>query len=267
MLVTGAWLAGGCAAAVSVQARCQQGDPDGCVQYAEQMARDGDLKSAENAYQKACRADPGWGCERLGQFYVVQNRPANAEQPFRSACDQEQVTACRNLAGLRRQAGEPDGTAEAEALEERALLIEMPLAELILWGRPASPTHGIIGVGVSFQPLLLLRRFHFGAVWAMDLDQRWELSGFAGYQHFFGYIAPYVMALAGMRTGPDDPPRYDLGGELGVKLYPGTNVIHFNLAVGSSLGSPIHGSLGIGFDLSEPGFWQALMLPLLFCRR
>ena len=50
---------------------------------------------------------------------------------------------------------------------------------------------------------------------------------------------------------------------MGVKIYPGTSVVHFNLAVGASRASPFHGSLGIGLDLVGSGFLGALV-ELLF---
>jgi hypothetical protein len=128
------------------------------------------------------------------------------------------------------------------------------------------PVHGVFGAAVGFQPLGLKRRLVFGVHTTMDLDKDWEFNGFMGYQHYFGYVAPYVTALAGTWARSKDDIRFNLGGEAGIKLYPGNTVFHFNMSVGSSFASPLHGSLGIGLDLGEKTVWQVLLFPLYFCR-
>ena len=201
-----------------------------------------------------------------GRFLLDLGEGEQAEASFRKACREDHGEGCLALADLIEERGGAEAEDEADALHDRGLLLDMPLAELLVWGRPGYPEHGIVGMAIGFQPFALLRRMHFGVQAAVDVETIWELNGFVGYQHYFGYVAPYVMALGGVRLEKDEPVLANVGGELGVKLYPGITGFHFNFAVGTSLASPFHGSLGIGFDLGSRDFWKVVLFPLALCR-
>lgn len=103
-------------------------------------------------------------------------------------------------------------------------------------------------LALNVQPMFAWsRRLSFGVQAALGPGPG-ELNGFVGYQHFATpWLVPYANVQAGWGSQPYAHGFLNVGAEAGLKLAFGP-LGHLNVAVGSSRGSPLHVSVGLGLN-------------------
>ncbi|HZH18162.1 MAG TPA: hypothetical protein VE057_27665 [Archangium sp.] len=226
---------------------CEAGSAGACVDWGDELAGRGDQLGAEAAYGQACQGGFVMSCITQGQFLMRRGELEAAELPLRKAYLEEMPEAHEALADLYQARGTPPDVKIAEGLRFEAPAIDKPATEFVYHFRMDS--RGIPGAALTFnvQPMAFLsRRLSLGFHAAFTPVT--ELNGFIGYQHFAStWAVPYARVLLGGL--PSAPPGVGLnyGGEVGLKLCLGP-IGHLDFAVGSSRFSPLHASVGLGFN-------------------
>jgi hypothetical protein len=229
-----------------VDTDCTSGQADACTAWGHQLLVQGEKQQAENAFARACEGGLHSGCISQSRLMVERGEFASAEPPLRKAYEDENEEATWALADLLQARGYPGDAQAAEQLRFEALAIDKPGREVIFWLRP-TPNEGTgYAVAYTFQPMAFFsRRMTLGVHHTWDRRGADELNATVGYQHFLTpEIVPYSTLLVG---GTFQKQSFNVGGELGVKFCLGP-VGHLNAAVGSSVGSPFHASIGIGIN-------------------
>ncbi|HEX8820560.1 MAG TPA: hypothetical protein VF794_11590 [Archangium sp.] len=237
-------------AAYHPQKDCAAGSAGACVDWGDALKARGELPQAETAYGQACEGGISTSCITQGQLLMKRGELDAAEHPLRKAYLEEFPEAHEALADLYQARGSPNDLEIAEELRFEAPAIDKPAVEYVSHFRVDS--RGGVGTAVTLnvQPMLFLsRRLDIGFHAAFSFGSGTsELNGFIGYQHFAStWLVPYARVMIGGLPGM--PPGYALnyGGDLGLKLCLGP-IGHLEFAVGSSRGSPLHASVGLGLN-------------------
>ncbi|AKJ03831.1 hypothetical protein ATI61_11680 [Archangium gephyra] len=230
------------------QKDCEAGSPGACVDWADQLAGRGELLQAEAAYGQGCQGGVVTSCITQGQLLTRRGELEAAELPLRKAYLEEMPEAHEALAELYQARGTPEDVRIASGLRFEAPAIDKPATEFVYHFRMDS--RGLPGAALTFniQPMAFLsRRLDMGFHAAFGAGPT-ELNGFIGYQHFAStWAVPYARALLGGVPGAPPGQGLNFGGELGLKLCLGP-LGHLDFAVGSSRFSPLHASVGLGFN-------------------
>lgn len=227
---------------------CEAGSPGACSDWGNALLAQGDTPRAEAAHGKACEAGLLESCITQGRLLMQQGNLEAAELPLRRAYVEEVPDSYEALAEFHEARQGPGDRQVAESLRWDATALDKPFAEIVVAYRASAP--GALGtaVTVNVQPMLLLsRRLSLGGHAVVGGGPS-ELNGFIGYQHFLTSMAvTYARLMVGSLA--DGPPegRLNLGGEMGLKLCLGP-IGHLDFALGTSSGSPLHVSVGVGFN-------------------
>jgi hypothetical protein len=227
---------------------CEAGSPAACADWGDQLAGRGEKLGAEAAYGQACEGGLVMSCITQGQFLMQRGELEAAELPLRKAYLEELPEAHEALADLYQARGTPEDQRIASGLRFEAPAIDKPATEFVYHFRVDS--RGLPGAAITFnvQPMAFLsRRLSLGFHAAFSPGPV-ELNGFIGYQHFAStWAVPYARVLLGGVPGAPPGMGLNYGGELGLKLCLGP-IGHLDFAVGSSRVSPLHASVGLGFN-------------------
>ncbi|PTL85889.1 hypothetical protein [Vitiosangium sp. GDMCC 1.1324] len=241
----------GCAttsAAYHPQKDCEAGSAGACVDWGEELAAREEKQQAEAAHGKACQGGIATSCITQGRLLMERGELEAAEIPLRKAYLEEFPEAYEALADLYQARGSPADLRVAKGLRFEAPAIDKPAAEVVYHYR--MDFRGGLGgaLTLNLQPMAFLsRRLDIGLHAAFGASPV-ELNGFIGYQHFVStWVVPYARVMLGGL--PDAPPGmgFNYGGELGLKLCLGP-LGHLEFAAGSSRGSPLHASVGLGLN-------------------
>jgi hypothetical protein len=254
---THAWLAAllplltaACATSVAYhpQKDCAAGSASACVDWGDALVGRGEKQQAEAAYGQACEGGLVMSCITQGQLMMERGELEAAEHPLRKAYVEEFPEAYEALADLYQARGGPEDLEIAEGLRFEAPAIDKPALEFAYHFRMDS--RGSPGAAMTFnlQPMAFLsRRLDLGFHAAFGAGPA-ELNGFVGYQHFAStWAVPYARVMLGGLPGAPPGLGLNYGGELGLKLCLGP-IGHLDFAVGSSRASPLHASVGLGFN-------------------
>lgn len=245
----GLLLAAACATptAAGLRAGCESGSqPGSCSEWGHELLAQGEKQQAENAFARACEAGSQYDCLYQGKLMLERGEVAAAEPPLRTAYEAELEEATWALADLHQTRGDPGDLEAAEHLRFEAPAIDKPAREFTFWWRPTPSGEPSFAFAYTFQPMLFFsRRMTLGVQTAFDRQGATELNAAVGYQHYLtSELVPYGTLLLG---GAFQERSFNAGGELGLKWCLGP-VGHLNLAVGSSVASPFHASVGIGVN-------------------
>jgi tetratricopeptide (TPR) repeat protein len=234
-------------AAYHPQKDCEAGSPAACSDWGNRLLAQGDLPGAEAAHGKACEEGLLDSCIAQGRLLMQLGNLEAAEHPLRKAYVEEIPDSYEALAEFHEARQAPGDKQVAESLRWDATALDKPFAELVVAYRASSP--GALGTAmtVNVQPMVFFSRRLSLGLHAVTGAGPAELNGFIGYQHFLTSVAvTYARLLVGSVS--DSPGgRLNLGGEMGLKLCWGP-IGHLDFAVGSSAGSPLHVSVGVGFN-------------------
>jgi len=233
-------------AAYHPQKDCAAGSAGACVDWGDELVFQGDKPRAEAAYGQACEYGIATSCITQGQLLMERGELEAAEPPLRKAYVEEFPEAYEALADLYQARGSPSDLEIAEGLRFEAPAIDKPAVEYVSHFRVDS--RGGLGTAVTLnvQPMFFLsRRLDIGFHGAFGFGSgTTELNGFIGYQHFAStWLVPYGRVMVGGLVGQG----LNYGGDVGVKLCLGP-IGHLEFAVGSSRGSPLHASVGLGIN-------------------
>ncbi|MBF5042099.1 hypothetical protein FGE12_06810 [Aggregicoccus sp. 17bor-14] len=243
-----------CAGCATVPTRpppstCAEGNAGLCRFEATQHLARGERPQAVEALGRGCGAGLVTDCVEQGELLLEDGQLDAAEPPLERAKQEGWSGAYAPLARLHEARATPADLATAHQLRRDVLSIDHPDAEVLWWYR-ASEAHGPGAVlALNIQPMWARsRRLNFGVQWALTPNPT-ELTGFVGYQHFAtDWLVPYANVQAGWGSrGYGESGFFDAGVEGGVKLALGP-LGHLNFAVGSSRGSPLHLSVGVGLN-------------------
>ena len=230
------------------QKDCEAGSASACVDWGEQLAGRGEKLQAEAAYGQACQGGLVMSCITQGQLLIQRGELDAAELPLRKAYLEEFPEAHEALADLYQARGTGPDLDIARGLRFEAPAIDKPATEFVYHFRMDS--RGSPGAAITFnvQPMAFLsRRLDLGFHAAFGPGPA-ELNGFIGYQHFAStWAVPYARVMLGGLPGAPPGLGLNYGGELGLKLCLGP-IGHLDFAVGSSRASPLHASVGLGFN-------------------
>jgi hypothetical protein len=235
-------------AAYHPQKDCEAGSSSACVDWGDALAARGDTQQAESAYGQACQGGIATSCITQGRLLMARGELDAAELPLRKAYLEEFPEAYEALADLYQARGEPANLEVARGLRFEAPAIDKPTVEFVYQYRVDA--RGGLGGAMTFnvQPMAFLSRrldIRFNAVFGASAT---ELNGFIGYQHFAStWAVPYARMMLGRLPGAPPGMGFNYGGELGLKLCLGP-IGHLEFAVGSSRGSPLHASVGLGLN-------------------
>jgi hypothetical protein len=241
-------LAAACVAPMgNLRAVCESGDASACSDWGHESLVQGDRQQAENAFARSCEGGNPEDCVYQGQLMVERGELDGAEPPLRKGYEAELAEATWALADLHQLRRGPGDALQAERLRWEAPAIDKPDREVIFWWRP-SPTDQRLSYAFAyqFQPMALFsRRMALGVHFAGSSLGPEEFNASVGYQHFLTpELVPYGTLLIG---GAFQKRSFNVGGEVGVKWCLGPYG-HLNLGIGSSVGSPLHASVGIGIN-------------------
>jgi len=233
-------------AAYHPQKDCAAGSSGACVDWGDELVARGDKPQAETAYGQACEGGISTSCITQGRLLIERGELEAAEPPLRKAYVQEFPEAYEALAELYQARGTPSDLRIADGLRFEAPAIDKPAVEYVSHFRVDS--RGGVGTAVTLnvQPMLFLsRRLDVGFHGAFGFGSgTTELNGFIGYQHFAStWLVPYGRVMVGSLVGQG----LNYGGDVGLKLCLGP-IGHLEFAVGSSRGSPLHASVGLGIN-------------------
>lgn len=234
-------------AAYHPQKDCAAGSAGACVDWGDELVARGDKPQAETAYGQACEQGISTSCISQGQLLIERGELEAAEPPLRKAYVQEFPEAYEALADLYQARGSPSDLEIAEGLRFEAPAIDKPAVEYVSHFRVDS--RGGLGnaVTLNVQPMLFLSRrldIGFHGAFGYSGSGSTELNGFIGYQHFAStWLVPYARVMLGSLVGQG----FNYGGDVGLKLCLGP-IGHLEFAVGSSRGSPLHASVGLGIN-------------------
>ena len=227
---------------------CEAGDPGACSDWGNRLLAQGDTPGAEAAQGKACEAGLLESCIAQGRLLMQLGNLEGAEHPLRKAYVEEVPDSYEALAEFHEARQAPGDRRVAESLRWDATALDKPFAELVVAYRASYP--GALGTAMTLnvQPMMFLsRRLSLGLHVATGAGPA-ELNGFIGYQHFLTSVAvTYARLLVGNVADGSPEGRLNLGGEMGLKLCWGP-IGHLDVALGSSAGSPLHLSVGVGFN-------------------
>jgi hypothetical protein len=231
-------------AAYHPQKDCAAGNRWACVDWGDELVAQGDTQQAETAYGQACEGGISTSCITQGQLLMKRGELDAAEHPLRKAYVEEFPEAHEALADLYQARGSASDQEIARELRFEAPAIDKPAVEYISQFRVDS--RGGLGTAVllNVQPMLFLsRRLALGFHGAFGAGAT-ELNGFVGYQHFANtWLVPYARVMVGGLPGQG----LNYGGDVGLKLCLGP-IGHLEFSVGSSRGSPLHASVGLGLN-------------------
>jgi hypothetical protein len=225
---------------------CERGQADACGAWGHQLLSQGEKQLAENAFGRSCQAGGVSDCVSQARLMMERGELSGAEPPLRKAYEAEDEEATWALAELHQARGNPGDEQTAAQLRWEAPAIDKPGREVIFWFRPTPDADTSYALAYSFQPMAFwARRMTLGLHTTWNSQGSDELNASIGYQHYLTPdIVPYGTLLVG---GTFQKRGFNLGGELGVKLCLGP-IGHLNAAVGSSVASPFHASVGIGIN-------------------
>jgi hypothetical protein len=232
------------------QKDCEAGSASACADWGDQLNGRGEKLQAEAAHGQACQGGLIASCITQGQLLIQRGELDTAELPLRKAYLEELPEAHEALADLFQARGTPPDLRIAEGLRFEAPAIDKPATEFVYQFRMDSLGNPGIALTFNVQPMAFLsRRLDVGFHAAFGFGQgETELNGFIGYQHFAStWAVPYARVLLGGLPGAPPGMGLNYGGELGLKLCLGP-IGHLDFAVGSSRASPLHASVGLGFN-------------------
>ncbi len=230
-------------AAYHPQKDCAAGSSSACEDWAEALARQGELAQAETAFGKGCEGGIVSSCISQGELLIRRGELDAAEQPLRKAYLEELPEAHEALADLYEARGDAKSLEVAEELRFEALAIDKPVTEFITRYQVDSRGSPSTAILLNIQPMAFLsRRLSLGGHAAFG--ERAEFNGFLGYQHHAStWAIPYARIMLGTAGGLG----FNYGGEVGLKLALGP-IGHLDFAVGSTRAMPLHVSAGIGIN-------------------
>jgi hypothetical protein len=239
-----------CATSVAYhpQKDCAAGSAGACVDWGDALVQQGEKQQAEAAYGQACQGGIATSCISQGQLLMERGELEAAELPLRKAYVEEFPEAYEALADLYQARGGARDLEIAEGLRFEAPAIDKPAVEYVSSFRMSHLGSPGAAVMLNVQPMAFLsRRLSLGFHAAFGSGMT-ELNGFIGYQHFAStWVVPYARLMLGGLPGAPPDQGLNYGGELGLKLCLGP-IGHLELAVGSSRGSPLHTSVGLGLN-------------------
>lgn len=238
---------------------CAEGSAWACLQDGRAAQRRGDPLAALDAFTEACDADLLAGCLSAGRLRLAQGDLDGAEPLLRRVQEHDLADGYEALAELYDARSNP---ALAAQLRWDGLAIEQPAAEFVgsyqldLSGA-AGALHDAFVLDLRIHPMAFhSRRLSIGLEGVLGSNQG-EAFVTLGAQHFVtSWLILYGDALIGGKT---EGPPFDAGARAGVELALGF-VGHLDIGVGSTLGSPLHLSFGLGLDwlMALAGAAQAL---------
>ena len=225
---------------------CNSGHSDACSAWGSQLLEQGEKQQAENAFARSCEAGVLSDCVSQGRLMMERGELTGAEPPLVKAYEAEEVEATYALADLHQARANPGDAERADQLRWEALAIDKPAREVIFWVRPSPTDRPSYAFAYYFQPMeFWARRMNLGLHTSWNSQGADELNAAVGYQHFLTpEIVPYATLLMG---GTFQQRGFNVGGEFGMKFCLGP-IGHLNLGAGSSVASPFHASVGIGFN-------------------
>ena len=232
------------------QKDCEAGSASACVDWGDELAGRGEKLQAEAAYGQACQGGVVMSCITQGQFLMRRGELEAAEHPLRKAYVEEFPEAYEALADLYQARGTASDLKIAEGLRFEAPALDKPATEFVYHFRMDALGNPGTAITFNVQPMAFLsRRLDIGFHAAFDFGAgSTELNGFLGYQHFAStWAVPYARVMLGGLPGAPPGMGLNYGGELGLKLCLGP-IGHLDFAVGSSRASPLHASVGLGFN-------------------
>jgi hypothetical protein len=233
-------------AAYHPQKDCAAGSAGACVDWGDELVARGDKPQAETAYGQACEGGISTSCITQGRLLIERGELEAAEPPLRKAYVQEFPEAYEALADLYQARGSPSDLKIADGLRFEAPAIDKPAVEYVSHFRVDARGGMGTAVTLNVQPMIFLsRRLDVGFHGAFGFGSgTTELNGFIGYQHFEStWLVPYGRVMVGSLLGQG----LNYGGDVGLKLCLGP-IGHLEFAVGSSRGSPLHASVGLGIN-------------------
>jgi hypothetical protein len=248
---------------IAAQARaadtCAEGDAWACLHDGRAAQARQDRSAALEAFTAACGADLLVGCLEAGRLRLAQGDLDGAEPLLRRVQESDSADGYDALADLYDARSDH---ALAARLRWDGLAIEQPPAEFVgsyqvdLSGATTALREAFV-LDLRIHPMAFQsRRLSFGFEGVLGHSQG-EFFVTAGLQHFVtNWLILYGGALVGGKTyGPP----FDAGVRAGVELAAGF-VGHLDIGVGSTLGSPLHLSFGLGLDwmIALVGAAQAL---------
>ena len=235
-------------AAYHPQKDCAAGSPGACVDWGDELVAHGDARQAETAYGQGCEGGIATSCITQGQLLMKRGELEAAEPPLRKAYIEEFPEAYEALADLYQARGSASDLEIAQGLRFEAPAIDKPAVEFISHFRVDSRGRPGSAMTLNVQPMLFLsRRLDLGFHAAFGAGMP-ELNGFIGYQHFVNtWLVPYARVMLGGLPGAPPGQGLNYGGDVGLKLCLGP-IGHLEFSVGSSRGSPLHASVGLGLN-------------------
>jgi hypothetical protein len=235
-------------AAYHPQKDCAAGSLGACVDWGDALVRQGEKQRAEAAYGQACEGGVSTSCITQGQLLMERGELEAAEHPLRKAYVQEFPEAYEALADLYQVRGGARDLEIAKGLRFEAPAIDKPAVEYISAFRMGHLGNPGTSMMLNVQPMAFLsRRLSLGLHGAFGSGMS-ELNGVIGYQHFAStWLVPYARLMLGGLPGAPASQAFNYGGELGLKLCLGP-IGHLELAVGSSRGTPLYASVGLGMN-------------------
>jgi hypothetical protein len=229
-----------------MDSECQRGDTSACSAWGSQLLEQGERQQAENAFARSCEGGVLGDCVSQGKLMLERGELSGAEPPLRKAYEAEDPEAAWALVQLHQARGSPEDIQTAEQLRWEAPAIDKPGREVIVWLRSTPGAGTSYALAYQFQPMpFWARRMTLGLHTTGNSQRSDELNASIGYQHYLTpELVPYSTLLLG---GTFQKRRFNVGGELGVKLCLGP-IGHLNAAVGSSVASPFHFSVGLGIN-------------------
>jgi hypothetical protein len=235
-------------AAYHPQKDCAAGSAWACVDWGDELVAQGDTRQAETAYSQGCEGGISTSCITQGQLLMKRGELEAAEPPLRKAYVEEFPEAHEALADLYQARGSPGDLEIARGLRFEAPAIDKPAVEYI--GHFRVDSRGGFGSAVTLnvQPMLFFsRRLDVGFHGAFGAGMT-ELNGFVGYQHFAStWLVPYARVMLGGLPGTPPGQALNYGADVGLKLCLGP-IGHLEFSAGSSRGSPLHASVGLGIN-------------------
>jgi hypothetical protein len=227
---------------------CAEGNASRCRFEATQHLSRGERVQAVEALGHGCEAGLLPDCVEEGELLLEDGKLAQAEPPLQRAKSEGWSGAYAPLAQLHEARGGPGDVAAARRLRWDALALDHPDAEVTTWYRWSRLAGGGAALALNIQPMFAYsRRLSFGVQMAFGPGPG-ELNGFVGYQHFATeWLVPYANVQVGWGSQPYEDTFLNVGAEAGLKLALGP-LGHLNVAVGSSRASPVHVSVGLGFN-------------------
>ncbi|MDY7225658.1 hypothetical protein [Hyalangium rubrum] len=232
--------------AARLRADCDAGLTSSCGEWGHQLLAEGEKQQAENAFARSCEGGNSDDCVYQGQLMMERGELDGAEPPLLKGYEAESAEATWALAELHQSRGNLQDLERAEHFRWDAPAIDKPDREFMFWVRPSLTNDVSYAVAYHFQPMeFWSRRMALGVHSSFNGRGIDELNAAVSYQYFLTpELVPYGTVLVG---GTFQKRTVNAGAELGMKFCLGPYG-HLNAAVGSSVGSPLHASIGIGIN-------------------